>query len=215
MLLTGDIAGPGESSTTIRPSHGVRHGTSAGRRRHQIRQFLVQVRKRGIDSDPDSLKATCTPPQSRGAASVDGACSRRRNRICPSKRATAPFHVSIGSLDAQPYGFAFDRDDRDRSFAVRPHNSFTDLATEDKHESSSPKVGKGFHGLCVRPQPQLAGRFLFLVTLLSHGAPPLRRKDLFSGFHRKRSQCQRRRPFHHVRKWRNIKDLRIRAGQDW
>src|SRR6202035_3034877 len=39
--------------------------------------------------------------------------------------------------DAQPYGFAFHRDNGDRHFAVRHHNSFTDLATEDEHESSS------------------------------------------------------------------------------
>jgi hypothetical protein len=39
--------------------------------------------------------------------------------------------------DTQPYGFAFHRDDGDRKFAMRHHNSFTDLASEDEHESSS------------------------------------------------------------------------------
>src|SRR5438552_4609279 len=39
--------------------------------------------------------------------------------------------------DAQPYGFAFHRDDGDRQLTVRHHDSFADLATEDEHESSS------------------------------------------------------------------------------
>jgi hypothetical protein len=39
--------------------------------------------------------------------------------------------------NAQPYGFAFHRDDGDRQLTVRHQDSLTDLATEDEHESSS------------------------------------------------------------------------------
>src|SRR5947207_5177842 len=39
--------------------------------------------------------------------------------------------------DAQPYGIAFDCDDGDFNPAVRHQDSFTELATEDEHESSS------------------------------------------------------------------------------
>jgi hypothetical protein len=39
--------------------------------------------------------------------------------------------------DAQPYGFAFHGDDSDRQITVRHYNSFTELTTEDEHESSS------------------------------------------------------------------------------
>jgi hypothetical protein len=35
------------------------------------------------------------------------------------------------------YGFAFGCDDGDHQFALRHHNSFTDLAAENEHESSS------------------------------------------------------------------------------
>ena len=45
-------------------------------------------------------------------------------------------HVLRGG-DAQPYGLAFHRDDGDRQLTVRHQDSFTDLATEDEHESSS------------------------------------------------------------------------------
>ncbi len=62
--------------------------------------------------------------------------------------------------------------------------------------SHLPLVGHLFRPRKAQPPPrpsrkhtpldlvQLAGRFLFLVMLLSHGAPPFRRKDLFSWFHR-------------------------------
>ena len=49
-----------------------------------------------------------------------------------------PVHFHLGrSGDAQPNGLAFDRDECDRQFAVRNHDSFTDLASEDEHESFS------------------------------------------------------------------------------
>src|SRR4051812_39137138 len=39
--------------------------------------------------------------------------------------------------DAQPYGIAFDCDNGDFHSAVRHQDSFTELSTEDEHESSS------------------------------------------------------------------------------
>jgi hypothetical protein len=39
--------------------------------------------------------------------------------------------------DAGPYGLPFDREDDDHQVTVRHHESFTGLATEDEHLSSS------------------------------------------------------------------------------
>src|SRR5262249_39694154 len=77
------------------------------------------------------------------------------------------------------------------------------------------EVGNGSHGLRIRPQPQGDGRFRFWVTLLSHDAPPLDRKDSFSPLPLKRKPCRSRGLSERSLKECNPKDLGVRRGQDY